>query len=630
MALNRKAAFINLTTEDIEIKEIPKELREKFLGGRGIDMYLLYNHIKPGIDPLSPENVLLVSAGLLTGTPAPASSRTHVGGKSPLTGAVGSSNMGGFFGPELRFAGFDHLIITGKASKPVYLWIYNGKIEIRDASHLWGEDSITTQALIQEELADEEVKSMTIGVAGENLVRFANVRTSIKNAGGRSGMGALMGSKNLKAIAVRGNIPIEIANPQEALRNHKELIDFIQSSKYAEIMGHWGTMFIYDVTNSTGLIRTRNFQTNQLPNSEELECEEMEKYSTGVSACFGCTMHCRHKYLLKEGPMEGEYAEGPEYTTLGAFGTEVGNNRLHRALEGNHLVNKHGMDTLSTGSMISWAMELYEKGLIPDELRGDLDLRWGNMDAVLQLVDDIANRRGLGDILAEGPKRAAEKLGKDTLKYNIQVKGMSNLHSDERPTPSLALGIATSTRGADHLRSRPAIDLYHLPENVLEKIYGHEGMTSDYRDYEGKPWMVFWQECLYALVDALGICKFQTVFLSPNMPKWEEYSKTIELITGLKFTPDELMKTGERIYNLERMFNMREGFTKADDTLPDRYFEEPTPDGLDVVKGKVIDREKFEKMLEEYYTYHGWDSEGKATPETLKRLNLINEPSNML
>ncbi len=630
MALSRKIAYINLTTGDIEIKEIPRELREKYLGGRGIDIYLLYNLIKPGTDPLGPDNVLLVSAGLLTGTPAPASSRTHVGGKSPLTGAVGSSNMGGFFGPELRFAGFDHLVITGKAKKPVYLWIYNGKIEIKDASLLWGHDSIATQSLIQEELDDEEVKSMTIGVAGENRVRFANVRTSIKNAGGRSGMGAVMGSKHLKAIAVRGNMPIKIADPRGALKNHKELIDFIQSSKYAEIMGRWGTMFIYDVTNSTGLIRTRNFQSNQLPDSEELECEEMEKYSAGVAACFGCTMHCRHKYVLKEGPMAGEYAEGPEYTTLGAFGTEVGNNKLHKALEGNHLVNKHGLDTLSTGSMISWAMELNELGLIPKDLLGDLDLTWGNIDEVLRLVDDIANRKGLGDILADGPVRAAEKLGKDTLRYNIQVKGMSNLHSDERPTPALALGIATSTRGADHLRSRPAIDLYHLPEEVLEKIYGHGGMSSDYRDYKGKPWMVFWQECLYALVDALGICKFQTVFLSPNMPKWEEYSKTIELVTGMKLTPRQLMETGERIYNLERMFNMREGFTREDDTLPDRYFDEPTPVGLDVVRNRAIDREKFQTMISEYYTLHGWDSEGKATPETLKRLNLDTEPRNSL
>jgi aldehyde:ferredoxin oxidoreductase len=627
MALKRKAAFVDLSTGRVEIKEIPRSLRERFLGGRGIDMYLLYTLLEPGIDPLGPDNVLLVSAGLLTGTPAPAAARTHVGGKSPLTGLVGSSNMGGFFAPELRFAGFDHLVVKGRASAPVYLWIYNGSVEIRDASELWGADSFETQESVREELDDEEIKVMTIGAAGENLVRFANVRTGPKNAGGRTGMGALMGSKKLKAIAVRGTMPIEIAHPEEALRYHKELIDFIQSSKYAEIMGHWGTMFIYDVTNSTGLVRTRNFQANQLPDSEELECEGIEEYSHGVTACFGCTMHCRHKYTLKEGPWKGAYAEGPEYTTLGAFGTEVGANQLHRALEGNHLVNKHGMDTLETGSMIAWAMELYENGLLPKELVGDLNLEWGNMDAVLQLVEDIAHRRGLGDVLAEGPRRAIARLGPETAYYNIQVKGMSNLHSDERPTPSLALGIATATRGADHLRSRPAIDLYHLPEAVLNEIYSHEGLSGDYRDYKGKPWMVFWQECLYALVDALGICKFQTVFLSPNMPKWKEYSRLLELVTGLQFTPEQLMALGERIVNVERLFNNREGAARADDTLPDRYFKEPTPLGLDVVRGRFIDREKFEHMLDEYYEIHGWDTEGRPTRETLARLGLDEDPA---
>jgi aldehyde:ferredoxin oxidoreductase len=630
MALKRKAAFVDLSSGDVEVKEIPQKIREQYLGGRGIDMYLLFNLLEPGIDPFSPENVLLVSAGLLTGTPAPAAARTHVGGKSPLTGLVGSTNMGGFFGPELRFAGFDHLVIRGKSPRPVYLWVSNGEIEVRDATELWGADSQETQVLIREAMDDEEVKVMSIGAAGENLVRFANVRTGPKNSGGRTGMGALMGSKNLKAVAVRGTLPLEIADPERALAYHKELIDYIHSSKYAEIMGRWGTMFIYDVTNSTGLVRTRNFQANQMPDSEELECEEIEAYSTGVTACFGCTIHCRHKYTLKEGPWKGKYAEGPEYTTLGAFGTEVGSNRLHKALEGNYLVNKHGMDSLEAGSMISWAMELYENGLLPKELVGDLNLEWGNMDAVFQLVEDITYRRGLGDVLAEGPRGAIERLGPETGYYNIEIKGMSGLHSDERPTPSLALGIATSTRGADHLRSRPAIDLYHLPEPILERIYDRDGMTSDYRDYQGKPWMVFWQECLYALVDSLGICKFQTVFLSPNMPKWEEYSRLIEGITGLKYTKEQLMEVGERICNIERLFNIREGASRTDDTLPERFFKEPTPLGLEAVRGRVIDRNKFEHMLDEYYEIHGWDMDGNPTKETLNRLGLDQEPSHML
>ena len=631
MSLKRKAAIIDLTTRAFEIKEIPLELRKKYLGGRGIDAYFLYKLIKPGIDPLGPDNVLLVSAGLLTGTTAPASSRTNIGAKSPLTGLLGSANMGGFFSAELRYAGFDHLIIQGKAEKLSYLWITNDSIEIRDAAHLKGADANETQTLIREELDDEEIKSMTIGIAGENLVSFACVRTGPKNSGGRTGMGAVMGSKNLKAIAVRGTKPITIADPKGALRYHKELIEYIHTSKYTEIMGKWGTNFIYDVTNSTGLIRTKNFQQNQFPNSEELECEELEKYSLGVAGCFGCTMHCRHKIRLKEGPMKGQYDEGPEYTTLGAFGTEVANNKLHKALEGNYLVNKHGLDILEVGSMIAWAIELNEKGLLPKALLGDLDLSWGNMDAVLKLTEDIAYRRGeLADILADGPKQAAARLGWGTLKYNIQVKGMSALQSDERATPSLALGLATSTRGADHLRSRPAIDLYHLPEQALKAIYGKEGLSSDYRDYAGKPWMVTWQERIYAIVDALGICKFQTVFLSPNMPKAEEYSKLIKLITGLEFSPQELMEIGERIYVMERLFNNREGATRKDDYLPDRYYDEPNPAGLKAVRGKYIERDKYEEMLDEYYDLHGWDSQGNPTSDTLERLGIQTEAGSLL
>ena len=631
MSLKRKAAIIDLTTRAFEIKEIPLELRKKYLGGRGIDAYFLYKLIKPGIDPLGPDNVLLVSAGLLTGTTAPASSRTNIGAKSPLTGLLGSANMGGFFSAELRYAGFDHLIIQGKAEKLSYLWITNDSIEIRDAAHLKGADANETQTLIREELDDEEIKSMTIGIAGENLVSFACVRTGPKNSGGRTGMGAVMGSKNLKAIAVRGTKPITIADPKGALRYHKELIEYIHTSKYTEIMGKWGTNFIYDVTNSTGLIRTKNFQQNQFPNSEELECEELEKYSLGVAGCFGCTMHCRHKIRLKEGPMKGQYDEGPEYTTLGAFGTEVANNKLHKALEGNYLVNKHGLDILEVGSMIAWAIELNEKGLLPKALLGDLDLSWGNMDAVLKLTEDIAYRRGeLADILADGPKQAAARLGEGTLKYNIQVKGMSALQSDERATPSLALGLATSTRGADHLRSRPAIDLYHLPEQALKAIYGKEGLSSDYRDYAGKPWMVTWQERIYAIVDALGICKFQTVFLSPNMPKAEEYSKLIKLITGLEFSPQELMEIGERIYVMERLFNNREGATRKDDYLPDRYYDEPNPAGLKAVRGKYIERDKYEEMLDEYYDLHGWDSQGNPTSDTLERLGIQTEAGSLL
>ncbi|HEY72730.1 MAG: aldehyde ferredoxin oxidoreductase [Chloroflexi bacterium] len=634
MALDRKIAYIDLSTGEVETAPIPVEMRKLYLGGRGLDMYLLYNHLKPGIDPLGPDNVLTVSAGLLVGTPASASARTHIGAKSPLTGFIGSSNMGGFFAPELRWAGFDHLVIKGKADGPVYLWIHDGEIEIRDGSELWGEDIPTTQELIKEELGDPEVKALCIGVAGENLVRFANVMTGIKNAAGRTGMGAVMGSKNLKAIAVRGTMDIKIRHPEQALEYNATLTEHIASTKFAQIMQKWGTMFIYGVTNTTGLVRVRNFQLNQQVGGD-IECEHIEKYSLGTEGCYGCVIHCRHKYLIKDGPHAGTYGEGPEYTSQGAFGMEVGCNDFETILVGNSLVNKYGMDTLETGSLIGWAMELYEKGILTDADTGGLKLEWGNDEAVLEMVARIANRQGLGDVLAEGPLRAAAKIGQDSLKYCIHVKGMSNLHSDERPTPSLALGIATSSRGADHLRSRPAIDLYHLPKELLCKIYGgpkpYNGpLSSDYSVYEGKARMVQWQEMMYEAIDCVGVCKYHTIFLSPNLIAFEELSRLIYLNTGLEFTPEEIWDIADRAYTVERLFNIREGLTRADDWLVDRYFDEPTPIGLPIARGKSIDRERFSQMIGEYYELHGWDENGVPRPETLEALGLGDEPSRML
>jgi aldehyde:ferredoxin oxidoreductase len=557
MALQRKLALIDLTTGEIETREIPRELREKYIGGRGLDIYLLYNHLEPGTDPLGPGNVCCISAGILAGTPASASARTHFMAKSPLTGLLGSSNMGGFFAPELRYAGFDHLVVRGASETPVYLWIHNGSIEIRDASKLWGLDTFETQEAIREELKDPEVKSCAIGVAGENRVRFANVVTGHKNAAGRTGMGAVLGSKMLKAIAVRGTMGITLAQPQEALRYDREICNQIANTKFGQIMRRWGTMFIYGVTNSTGLVRVNNFQSNQLPESESIECENIDDHSTGTSGCFGCQLHCRHRYRIREGKYAGTYDEGPEYTSQGAWGAEAGCRDFPTILQGNHLANKLGLDTLETGSLIGWAMELFEKGILTAEDTGGLDLSFGNPDAVIEMIERIARREGLGDVLADGPKGAMRRLPPEAARYCVQVKGMSNLHSDERPTPSLALGIATATRGSDHLRSRPAIDLYNLPEPFLRKIYGNPvpyggPLTSDYRDYEGKSWMVFWQEMVYMAVDCIGVCKFHTVFLSPNMPAFEELRGRPARTTGWSTATSTRRPTAASTWSAER------------------------------------------------------------------------------
>ena len=625
----KKIAYIDLSTGVITKTSIPKSIRTQFLGGRGINMYLLYNHLSPGIDPLSADNVLLIGAGLLTGIPALGSGRCDIAAKSPITGAIGDSNVGGFFAPEMRMAGFDHLVIKGKAEKPVYLWIHDEEIEILDASHLWGKDTFETQALIRSDHGDEEIKSLVIGNAGENLVRFANVRTGMKNAAGRTGMGCVMGSKNLKAVAARGTMDIKFAHPEQLLDYCKEMIDMVMKNRYSRAASKWGTLVIYSTTNTTGLIRTRNFQLNQLDQGWELEPEEMDKYTIGMSGCFGCPVSCRHRYTLKEGAFAPFFAEGPEYTSLGAFGTMVDCKKMETVLVANHLVNKYGLDTLETGGLIAWAMELYEKGIITEKITNGLKLEWGNEEVLFELIRQITYREGFGNILADGFKIAIEKIGQESKYYAIQVKDMSNLHSDERPTPSLALGIATSTRGADHLRGRPAIDLYGLPEDFLEEIYGAP-ISSDYRSYEGKSRMVWWQELLYAVTDSLGTCKFQTVFLAVHAPKWDEFSKLIYLVSGIQYTTSQLMEIGERIYTIERMFNNREGFSRKDDALPERYFKEATPIGLPRVRDRKINKEKFEKMLDEYYTLHGWDDNGVPTIETIQKLGIEKEPSHII
>jgi len=646
MALDRKIAYIDLSTGKIDIRPIPLDVRKKFLGGRGLDAYLLYNHTKKGCDPLGPENTLMVSGGVLTATLASATARTHVMAKSPLGGMVGSANMGGFFAPELAWAGFHHLVIKGKAEKPVYLWIHNGKIEIRDARNLWGKTTTETQWTIREELGDDDIKSLVIGPAGENKVRFANVMTGIKNAGGRTGMGAVMGSKNLKAIAARGTLDIKIAHPREALDYNKRFIDQITSAKVNQTQGTLGTPFIWGATNSWGGVRCRNFQYNQELYCDEIEPEAIDEVCTEtmgpyhMAGCFGCQVHCRAKYKIPTGPYAGIYDEGPEYTSQGAFCGEPDCRSIETLLTGNHLVDQWGMDNLETGSLISWAMELYELGILTSKETDGLDLRFSNDEALLEMVRRIAFREGfLGNALAEGGITASEMIGKNSFDYLIQVKGVSNLHSDERATPALALNIATASRGSDHLRSRPAIDLYHLPQEVMRKIYSnpvpYDGpLSSEHTEYLGKPWQVFWHENCYMAVDCLGICKYHTVFLGATLPNFEDWPKVLHYNTGLEFTPREIWDVAERCNMIERLFNLREGLTREDlkkgDMLNHRYFDEPTRRGAPDVVGRVIDREKFRKMVDEFYEYKGLDPNGVPKPETLKRLGLENEPSHLL
>ena len=646
MPLNRKIGYIDLTTGQIETKAIPLDMRRKFIGGRGLDAYLLYNHTKKGCDPLGPDNVFIISGGLLCATLASATSRCHVMAKSPLTGLLGSANMGGFFTPELAWAGFHHLVVRGRAEHPVYIFVHNGEIEIRDAREIWGKSVTETQWAIREDLGDQEVKSAVCGPAGENLVRYANVMTGIKNAAGRSGMGAVMGSKNLKAIAARGTMDIKIARPAEALEFNKRFIEQITGAKVNQTMGTLGTPFIWGATNSWGGIRCRNFQYNQCEYADDIEPERIDEIATEtmgpyhMTGCFGCQVHCRAQYRIPEGPYKGRYDEGPDYTAQAAFGGETDTPRALTVLVGNHLTNQYGVDNLEIGSIIAWAMELYEEGILTDKDIDGVDLRFGNDEAVIEMIDRICFRKGyLGDLLAEGGILASEKIGKGSFDYLIQVKGMQNLQSDERATPGLALNVATSSRGSDHLRSRPAIDLYHLPEEVLRRIYSnpvpYDGpLSSKHTAYEGKAWPVFWQENCFMGVDCLGICKYHTTFLGATLPNYEDWSKVLYYNCGLEMSPEELWHASRRGNMMERLFNLREGLKREDlkkgDMLNHRYFDEPAKRGAPGVIGSHLDKDKFSKMIDEFYEYKGLDKEGKPKPEVLKELGLENEPSHLL
>ncbi|RLI28158.1 aldehyde ferredoxin oxidoreductase [Candidatus Bathyarchaeota archaeon] len=628
--MESRIAYIDLSKGKATVRKVPEGWIRLFLGGRGVSALLLYGFLNPKVDPLSPENILVVSVGLVAGAPLP-SSRFNVGAKSPLTGALGSSNCGGHFAPELRAAGFDHLIIKGKSEKPAYLWISDGEVEVRDASHLWGLDTFEAQEALREELGDPTVQSLVIGPAGENLVKFANLRTGMKSSAGRTGMGAVMGSKNLKAIAVKGNLSIEFAYPDKVLDLCLTFNENLKKTKFFTVMQVYGSMHIFSYTNTAGMVRVRNAQGNQLFPSDKLEAEAMKPYSVGYEGCYGCPIHCRHRYIVETSRYGLIYGEGPEYTSQGCWGSMMEINDTECMLICNHLVNRLGLDTLETGSMIAWAIELFERGLIDEKTTGGMRLKWGEPEIVYELIEKIAYREGFGAVLAEGPRGAIRKLGAETAYYNLNVKGMSWIQSEDRAIPSFVLGASVATRGADHLRSRPAIDLFGLPKEFLEKLYGGP-VSSDFTSYEGKELMVWKHEVEYAVIDSLGLCKFAcSHFITPHsiysdtFNAYQELSQLVYYVTGLEISSEKLQACGERIYTLERMFNVREGFTRKDDYPPQRYFEEPLPDGLPIVRGKKMDREKYEKLLDAYYELHGWDREGIPKPETLRRLGLEEE-----
>ena len=617
MALKRTIAFIDLSKNSIEIAPVPVDLRKKFLGGRGINMYFLSKFYSSDLDPLSAENPLIFGTGLLSGTLG-FGSRMNITSKSPESGHLGDSNMGGDFGAELVKAGLSHLVIEGKSPKPVYLVIRNGELEIRDAGKLWGQDTVETQKLIRHELADEKFQVACIGLAGENLVRFSAIRTGMKNSAGRTGMGAVMGSKKLKAVAVRGTLDITVSDQKNYFKYYLKTLNKLMETKWVQALGRYGTPLLFQYANAMGFLSIRNNQSTTIGDQGyALEAEALEPYSTGMLSCFGCPAHCRHRFSIEEGRFKGTKGEGPEYASIGSLGSKLGNLDLQNIIYATELCNRYGLDTISTGSYIAWAMELFQRGIIDQETT-EIPLDWADGETILQLIHRIAGRKGFGNILAEGAF-AKKILGEASKYYLLDIKTFPIEMTDERLPKSFALGMATSTRGACHMRSRPSLDVLSLPEGVLKKIYGGP-VSSRLSSYSGKGRMVWWHEIFNAVSDALGFCRFLTVFSSPHAPQYQQFSRLIALSTGLTLTPKELKSIGERIYTLERTMLVRDGISRKDDTLPKRYFEEPIPEGS--AQGEVISRKEFDEMLDEYYRLHGWDDNGVPKKEKLRRLGL--------
>ncbi|MCF8127475.1 MAG: aldehyde ferredoxin oxidoreductase family protein [Deltaproteobacteria bacterium] len=610
-----RTAFVDLSTGIVNVEDTPQRLVRNLLGGRGANMAYLYRMLPEGADPLGPENVLIFGTGLLTGYPVPNSGRMSISAKSPESGILGDSNMGGFFPAAMKKSGFDRLVITGRADGPVYLFLSKGSVEIRDADCYWGLNVPDTQRALERDLG-KGVRSAVIGPAGENRVRFATVMNARKNAAGRCGMGAVMGSKNLKAVTAAGDVPLEIADRPALAALRKELTQYLHASKIIKIYGKLGTALLYEPANKLGALRTKNSQLNQW--SPKLNADELDQHIEGMTACSECTVHCRH--VNKYG------GEGPDFVSFALLGANVGIDNLAEIIKLNNLCNDLGIDTSSAGTLIPWAMELYQRGIIGDELT-EGPLEWGNIDRVRGLLVDISQRRGFGDVLADSSQAISlGKLPPEASNYLISVKNLpqSDPH-DPRYIKSFALGLAVSSRGADHLRNRPTLDILRLSEELREKVYG-VSTVEDPTVYETKEKVVEFSETIYAVCDCLGICRFVCHgWNSPKLLGYKHFSEMMRLAVGLMLSPEQLSEIGGRVIDLERLINQREGITKADDTLPRRYFEDPMPSGH--TKGHKIDREQFEKALKRYYHLKDWNDEGNLTPKRKTEIQDITKAS---
>ena len=603
-----KIGWIDLTRATTETKDLDEDIARKYLGGKGLGAYLLYRHLKPDTNPLGPGNIMIFVTGPLTGTTFPTVSRSGVITKSPLTGTFLDSYSGGFFGTQMTWAGFDALVVTGMAAEPTYILVNNGKISLMDAQGLWGLSTSECEQQLKDAHKTEEAERISvaaIGQAGENGVKFANIINE-KRAHGRGGAGAVMGSKNLKAVVLKGDGKFPLADEpgfrEIVKRCRKKIADHPMTGK-GGVFPKMGTMMTVDLTQETGTLPTKNWQENTFGLSEKINGEAFLKYSVQPRACFACPIGCsRDTRALQRGR---EYiTEGPDYETIYAMGSNCDIGDPEVIIAADRLCDDYGMDTISCGVAIGFAMECFERGLITREDTGGIELIFGNGDALLDTIVLIGKREGIGELLSEGVMRASGKIP-GTGDFAMHVKGLELPGYDPRGMKGQGLTYALSDRGGCHVRSNTLrTELLGLPEPI------------DRYGYTDKAAMVWNLQLAYATCDCIIACLFGAFAITP-----EDFAEAISAATGWDLTLEELRTIAERAWNTTRLFNVREGFTKQDDTLPGRLFAQSSTAGPS--KGQVVDRDAFEKMIEDYYGVAGWDrATGIPTDEKLKALGI--------
>jgi len=606
-----KILRVNLSNEKIRVEAPEENFYRRYFGGRALIAYYLLMETSPRVDPLGPENKLIFATGVLTGAPFSGSGRNSVGAKSPLTGAYGDAEVGGFWGAEVKHAGFDAIVVEGRARSPVYLWVHDCQAEIRDAKHLWGREIGESQELIRRELQDKTVRIAQIGPAGERLVRYACVINDLKHSAGRTGMGAVMGSKNLKAIAARGRERVKVADPEKI----RELTAWFNENmpKLSPNIHNYGTGAVMDAFAESGNLPYHNFRDGNFPNPDALDAKTIKKtVSIGMETCFACTVRCKKVVKIEDKVKVDPTFGGPEYETLASLGSDCGIDDLASVCKGHELCQRYGLDTISIGASIAFAMECFEKGLLTGRDTGGIELDFENADAMLELVSLIARREGIGDLLAEGVKRAAEKLGPEAGKLAIHVKGLEVPMHEPRLKRALGLGYAVSPTGADHVHNIHDTAFDDSMWNDMRSLGVLDRVTvEDFGPAKIRLFRYFstWRH----LANCLVLCIF---------PPWNYEQKVdlVKAVTGWNTTAFELWKVGERALNMTRAFNFREGFTAKDDWLPDRFFH---PHDVGALAKTAVDGEQLLGARRTYYRMMGWNEEtGAPTREKLEELDV--------